>query len=82
MISTMTTAKVFYSGRSQAVRIPQAFRFTSSVVWIRREGESIVLDPVRAPSWPAGFWRKVRIGDKAFKRPAQGRMPERPALDA
>ena len=78
----MTTAKVFYSGRSQAVRIPQAFRFDSRVVWIRREGASIILDPMHTPSWPAGFWRKVRVGDRAFKRPAQKRVPERPALDA
>lgn len=77
----MTTAKVFYSGRSQAVRIPLAFRFNAREVWIRKEGESVVLDPVHGQSWPAGFWRRIRIGDDAFERPAQGRVPHRPALD-
>ena len=81
IVYDMTTAKVFYSGRSQAVRIPRAFRFNDSEVWIRREGESVVLDPVHGRTWPAGFWRKIRIADKDFGRPAQGRTPERRALD-
>jgi antitoxin VapB len=77
----MTTAKVFYSGRSQAVRIPRAFRFDGREVWIRREGESVVLNPVHGQAWPAGFWRRIRIVDPAFLRPPQGQVPKRPALD-
>ena len=43
---TMDTAKVFQNGRSQAVRIPKKFRFTTSMVSIRAEGDSLVLTPV------------------------------------
>lgn len=34
--SEETTAKVFMSGRSQAVRLPKAFRFDCDEVYIRR----------------------------------------------
>lgn len=43
----MTTAKLFKSGRSQAVRLPKEFRFEGNEVRIRREGQSVILEPVR-----------------------------------
>lgn len=46
----METAKVFWSGRSQAVRLPKNFRFDTDEVYIRRFGNSIVLEPI-ADSW-------------------------------
>ena len=46
----METAKVFWSGRSQAVRLPRAFRVDASEVRIRRRGRTIVLEPV-PESW-------------------------------
>lgn len=44
------TAKVFWSGRSQAVRLPKAFRFESDEVRIRRHGDAVILEPV-ARDW-------------------------------
>ena len=38
-------AKVFRSGRSQAVRIPSAYRFDTAEVSITRRGDSIILTP-------------------------------------
>ena len=38
-------ARVFMSGRSQAVRLPREFRFDTDRVVIRREGRSLVLTP-------------------------------------
>jgi len=46
----METAKVFWSGRSQAVRLPRAFRVDGREVRIRRRGRAIVLEPV-PESW-------------------------------
>jgi antitoxin VapB len=46
----METAKVFWSGRSQAVRLPRAFRVDTGEVRIRRRGRAIVLEPV-PESW-------------------------------
>ncbi len=42
----METTKVFQNGRSQAVRIPKNFRFATSMVSIRKQGDSLVLTPV------------------------------------
>lgn len=39
----MTTAKVFQSGNSQAVRLPKEFRFSTSEVEIYRRGDEVVL---------------------------------------
>lgn len=42
----METAKVFWSGRSQAVRLPKEFRFDTNTVRIRRHGRAVILEPV------------------------------------
>lgn len=52
---TEQKAKVFWSGRSQAVRIPKAFRFDTDEVTIRREGDVILLEPVASPDAPIDF---------------------------
>ncbi len=49
------TAKLFVSGRSQAVRLPKEFRFEGHEVLIRREGESVILEPIKKQDWPPGF---------------------------
>ncbi|MCA1939784.1 MAG: antitoxin [Caenispirillum bisanense] len=40
------TAKLFMNGRSQAVRLPQEFRFEGEEVRIHREGNRVILEPV------------------------------------
>ncbi|HZP25277.1 MAG TPA: type II toxin-antitoxin system VapB family antitoxin [Terriglobales bacterium] len=40
------TAKIFRNGNSQAVRLPQEFRFPGNEVRIRREGDAVVLEPM------------------------------------
>ena len=42
----MQKAKLFWSGRSQAVRLPKEFRFDGKEVRIRRHGDSVILEPV------------------------------------
>lgn len=39
----MTTTRVFKSGNSQAVRLPQQFRFRAAEVEVFRRGDEIVL---------------------------------------
>ncbi len=41
----MDVAKVFWSGRSQAVRLPKGFRFDTDEVRIRRHGAAVILEP-------------------------------------
>jgi antitoxin VapB len=44
-MSTLAIAKVFTTGRSQAVRLPKAFRFDTAEVTIERMGDAVVLRP-------------------------------------
>jgi antitoxin VapB len=46
----MERAKIFWSGRSQAVRLPKDFRFQGEEVRIRRHGSAVILEPV-AEDW-------------------------------
>ena len=41
----LPTAKVFTTGRSQAVRLPKAFRFDTDEVTIEKVGNAVVLRP-------------------------------------
>jgi antitoxin VapB len=49
-------AKIFKNGRSQAVRLPKAFRLKGTEVSIRKEGEKVILEPLEDTQWPEGFW--------------------------
>lgn len=44
------TAKIFMTNRNQAVRLPKEFQFAVSEVYIRRDGDSVVLSP-RPTNW-------------------------------
>jgi antitoxin VapB len=46
----MDTAKVFWTGRSQAVRLPKEFRFIGDKVRVRRHGSAVILEPI-ASDW-------------------------------
>lgn len=77
----MNIAKIFWSGRSQAVRLPKEFRFDAEEVQIRRRGSAVILEPV-AEDWA---WLDAIVGklDDDFVE-AAGEEPagqERPALD-
>ncbi|MFZ1387705.1 MAG: type II toxin-antitoxin system VapB family antitoxin [Thiolinea sp.] len=46
----MQTAKIFQNGRSQAIRLPKAFRLSGTEVKISRDGNRIILEPLEQ-SW-------------------------------
>jgi len=77
----MQTAKLFWSGRSQAVRLPKDFRFQGNEVRIRRHGNAVILEPV-ADDWA---WLDELIGefDDDFIAAVNEQPPqqERPELD-
>jgi antitoxin VapB len=47
----MDRAKIFWSGRSQAVRLPKSFRFNANEVTIRRQGDAVILEPIKQGEW-------------------------------
>jgi antitoxin VapB len=63
-----STAKIFQNGRSQAVRLPKAFRLKGNEVKISKKGDKIILEPLKRSKWPEGFW-DVFTMDPDFKTP-------------
>jgi antitoxin VapB len=43
--SNSAEAKLFWNGRSQAVRLPKEFRFTGDRVRVKRVGKGVLLEP-------------------------------------
>jgi antitoxin VapB len=71
-------AKVFMNNRSQAVRLPKEFQFNTDEVFIRKEGEDVILSP-RPMDWEA-YLDRGPIASDAFMEnvddlPAQEREP-------
>ena len=44
------TAKIFMNNRNQAVRLPKEFQFNAQEVFIRKEGNDVILSP-RPENW-------------------------------
>jgi antitoxin VapB len=72
------TASVFWTGRSQAVRLPKEFRVKGDTVLVRREGNAIILEPVN--EWPEGYVKSFAGVPDDFSRPAQGEVEKRSKL--
>lgn len=73
------TAKLFINGRSQAVRLPKEFRFQGDEVFIRREGEEVILSP-RPPSWDDFFATPQTAPDDFLETRQDGAPQEREAF--
>jgi antitoxin VapB len=72
------TASLFWTGRSQAVRLPKEFRFAGDVVLVRRDGSAVILEP--AVEWPEGYVDSFKGIPEDFERPAQGEIEKRQKL--
>src|SRR5471032_748169 len=77
-------AKVFQHGGSQAVRLPKAFRFEGSEVTVRREGDRVILEPIKQPQHPRtreewdAFWAEIdALSGNEFPDRDQPPMQER-----
>jgi len=70
----MQTAKIFQNGRSQAIRLPKAFRLPGTEVKISRDGNRIILEPLEQ-SWDDWLLAIEQFSDDFM---AQGR--EQPAV--
>jgi antitoxin VapB len=71
------TAKIFMNNRSQAVRLPKEFQFTSREVFIRKEGNDVILSP-RPSDWSA-YLAEGPVASESFMNevedlPVQERM--------
>lgn len=75
---TRKKARVFWTGRSQAVSLPKEFRFETDTVLVRREGRAVILEP--AHEWPEEYLESFAGVPKDFTRPPQGEVEERTSL--
>jgi antitoxin VapB len=75
----MDTAKIFWSGRSQAVRLPKEFRFAGDMVRVRRRGSAVILEPI-ASDWK---WLDALAGklDDDFVHDSQEKLVEQKRLE-
>ena len=63
------TAKLFMSGRSQAVRLPKEFRFEGTEVRISKIGDKVILEPLQKKQpidIDAWFTRLDELGARDF----------------
>lgn len=75
VFETAVRAKLFRHGGSQAVRLPRAFRFEGEEVLVHREGDRVILEPVRrrpprTPEEIAAFFARIH-------ELSRGEFPER-----
>lgn len=76
----MENAKVFWSGRSQAVRLPKEFRFETDEVRIRKHGNAVILEPI-ATDW-SWLDRLEALDDDVIQAVQEKQaIQERPDLD-
>jgi virulence-associated protein VagC len=71
----METATVIVEGDRQTVRLPKSVHLPTPTVSVRREGEAVVLEPLRPAAWSEEFFDSIRIDDPAVVRPPQGQLP-------
>lgn len=82
-MSHPTKARVFMSGRSQAVRIPAEFRFSTDEVYIRRNPQNGDLILSQAPAnWKEVFAALDHVGfpDDFLSNRGQGTAEDREKL--
>jgi antitoxin VapB len=78
----MDRARIFWSGRSQAVRLPKAYRFDGEEVRIRRRGDAVILEPIATDwSWLDAIASHMSEDFFANGREQPGMPPDRSELN-
>lgn len=80
VMSNIGIAKIFMHGRSQAVRLPLAFRLPGDRVRVRRVGSGILLEPI-VTDIDAWFAELDRFGDLPFMEDGRRQPPTPKAED-
>jgi antitoxin VapB len=74
-----TNARIFWSGGSQAVRLPKAMRLPGAEVSVVRRGKTLVLSPLEGEDRWGDFWDHLLPLKKPVERwktkPAEKRRP-------
>ena len=73
----METAKLFMTGRSQAVRLPKKYRFSGTEVEIKKQGNSIILSPISKKDALKAFLEMPCFPDFAIERESVQEIQQR-----
>ena len=76
---TLAEAKVFMTGRSQAVRLPKQYRVTGDSVYVKRLGNTILLLPKTGDRW-AGLFAALDEFPRDFALERRQDQPARAGL--
>ena len=68
----MKTVEIIETASGQTVPLPEEFHFKTPTISIRRQGDAVILEPLKAAPWPVHFFDSIQINDPAFVRPPQG----------
>lgn len=75
----MKRAKLFKNGESQAVRLPKEFRFRGTEVYVKRQGNAVVLVP-ETDSWETLIESTSRFSEDFMGEREQPPLQEREGL--
>src|SRR6185437_14575817 len=64
---SVAEARVFMTGRSQAVRLPKEYRVPGDSVFVKRFGTGILLIPKTADRWSAAFAAMDEFSGRDFE---------------
>ena len=67
-MSDSVRAKVFWSGGSQAIRVPKALRLPSLEVKVERRGKSLLISPIQDKGDWGSFWDQLLSLKEPVKR--------------
>lgn len=77
----METAKLFINGRSQAVRLPNAFRFKGNEVYLKKTSEGVLLIPKENAVWDLWEQNLMKYDEPFMVDRNQPELEERKGLD-
>ena len=75
IVVTMETVTVILEGDCQTIRLPRSVHLPANV-FVRQDGESVVLEPAKPKAWASDFFESIHVTDPAFERPEQGQLPQ------
>lgn len=79
-MATGVRARVFWSGGSQAVRLPKDVRLPGDEVIVHRRGKNLTLEPVPEGDDWVGFWDRLLPLKHRVRRWPAGRTERRKPL--
>jgi virulence-associated protein VagC len=75
-----TNGRLFWSGGSQAVRLPKAMRLPGSEVAIERRGKALILSPISEGDEWGDFWDRLLPLERPVRRGKTSRAEKRRAI--